>query len=79
MTPDEEIAQGRKASRLLRELQPYFDERRAVLFREWVNTGPTEVEKRETAWRRYEALNWLELRLGRDVASGEMAEAMRHD
>ena len=76
MTPDEEIAQGRKASRLLRELQPYFDQRRQALVSEWLSSGPGDAEKRELVWRRMDALTWLELRIGRDVATGEMAEVM---
>jgi hypothetical protein len=76
MTPDEEIAQGRKASRLLRELAPYFEERRTALINEWTASGPQDADKRETVWRRLDALIWLQLRIGRDVASGQMAEAM---
>ncbi len=75
MSPEEEIARGRRASTLLTEIGGYLESMRESLLREWQATGERDAEKRERLWWRLSALNELKARIVRDIESGEMAEA----
>ena len=72
------VLRGQRAEALMAEIEPYFDEVRATLTQDILDSAPVEAPLRESRYHMIRALNEVRSRVQRAITNGQYVAATGH-